>query len=246
VPATGECVVCHSHPEILGASGEERPELVVTLDQIRASVHPTFACTTCHSSLTSAMHEKRDVALGSCANCHDEEAGQLAEGKHGSPQEGVALTCVTCHGNHSILDPHSEAFELRMTTACAACHNEMGQRFFGGNPFGMETHLGRTDLATCWDCHRAHLVLDQSDPRSPVNPANLLTTCRGCHPDGPPNFADIQIHVASSPLPDDPRLRAVTLYMLFMLVFTFGFFGYHTYLQIKHERRRRAAQRGSV
>ena len=233
-----ECVVCHAHPQILSSTGEERPELLVRSEIIGASVHSDLTCVSCHSALTSSMHAKRDVAIDSCAGCHGDQAELLAEGDHGSPDTLPALTCVSCHGNHAIIDVDTEAFRLRMDRRCSTCHTEMGDRFFGGNPFGMETHLGRSDVATCWDCHRSHRVLPVADPDSPVNPANLLATCRRCHEGAPENFADIKIHVASSPIPDDERLRAVTLYMLMILVGTFAFFGYHTILQIRHELRK--------
>jgi len=240
---TVECVGCHAHPAVLATTVESHPGLLVTLDQITKSVHSNFTCTSCHSGLTGTMHAKLDAARDSCGGCHTQEAAMLAEGAHGDPEKGSKLTCASCHGNHSIKDTSSEEFRIAMTEKCSTCHAQMNERFAGGNPFGMETHLGRMDVATCWDCHRAHKVQYASDPDSPVHPTNILATCQQCHEGAPPNFADIQIHVASSPLPEDQRLRAVTLYMLFLLVFTFGFFGYHTYLQIQHERRQRAQRR---
>lgn len=241
--STAECIGCHGDPQIMAGTEEDRPELYVDLATIQGSVHSSFACTTCHSGLTATMHAKTDAARSSCAHCHQDEAKMFEEGAHYDNDVGVRLTCVSCHGNHAIQPTGTAAFHLSMTEECSRCHNEMGERFFGGNPFGMQTHLGRPDVATCWDCHRAHLVLPVSDPRSPVNPANILTTCRRCHTNAPDNFADIEVHVASSPLPDDPRLRAVTLYMLLLLVGTFGFFGYHTALQIRHELRKREERR---
>jgi hypothetical protein len=240
--AASECVVCHSNPQIIASTGESRPGLYVLLDTIQESVHSSFTCVTCHSSLTSTMHAKRDAARGSCATCHTQEAKMLAEGEHGDADAVPRLTCVSCHGNHDILSPGTEEFDTKMAAECSMCHSEMDQRFMSGNPFGMETHLGRTDVATCWTCHRAHLVLPVEDPRSPVNPANILSTCRKCHEDAPANFAGIEIHVASSPVPSDSRLRMVTLYMLLILIGTFAFFGYHTVLQIRHELEMRRAR----
>lgn len=244
---TAECTVCHARPDILASTGSDRPGLLVRPEVIAASVHGDFGCVSCHSALTSSMHAKLDEAMGSCGGCHKQQASRLFEGGHGSLDAQPRLTCVTCHGFHEILDTRSDEFVDRMDRECSTCHTEMGERFYGGNPFGMETHRGRSDVATCWDCHRSHLVLPVEDPRSPVNPANILATCRTCHRDAPENFADIQVHVASSPLPEDPRLRAVTLYMLLILIGTFAFFGYHTLLQIKHELRRRTerARHGS-
>ncbi len=237
-----ECVGCHGNVSIMVSTGEQRPGLYVQLSTIQRSVHSDFTCITCHSTLTGSMHAKRDAARDSCATCHDEEAALLARGQHGDADAVPKLTCITCHGNHAILDPDSPEFHTQMTAKCSQCHAEMNERFMSGNPFGMETHLGRPDVATCWNCHQAHLVLPVEDPRSPVNPANILTTCRRCHTNAPANFAEIQIHVASSPIPEDSRLRAVTLYMLLILIGTFAFFGYHTVLQIRHELAQRRAQ----
>ncbi len=246
--ASSQCLVCHGNPAIIASTGEARPALYVQLAAIQHSVHSDFTCVTCHSSLTSSMHAKRDVARDSCATCHTSEAALLAQGQHGDADAVPKLTCVTCHGNHAILAPSTPEFHTVMTEECRRCHAEMSQNFVSGNPFGMETHLGRTDVAACWDCHTAHLVLPLVDPRSPVNPTNILTTCRKCHENAPPNFADIEIHVASSPVPRDPRLRAVTLYMLLMLIGTFAFFGWHTVLQIRHEaeQRRKRQRPGSI
>ena len=240
-PGAAECVGCHGNPTIVGSYDDQHPGLLVTEEQIQDSVHDDFTCVDCHSPLSASMHARLDAARESCATCHEQEAKLLAEGVHGEPERGEPLTCVSCHGNHEIRDTASETFHTQMSDQCAACHSQMGERFFGGNPFGMETHLGRADVAACWDCHGSHRMYSTDDPHSPTSEANILATCRTCHEGAPSNFADIQIHVANSPLPADPRLRAVTLYMLMLLIFVFGFFGYHTYLQITHERRRRAA-----
>ena len=234
-----QCLVCHGSPRIIASTGRARPELYVQLTTVEHSVHPSFTCITCHSTLTASIHAEPDRARDSCATCHTAEAALLAQGQHGDADAVPKLTCMTCHGNHAILDPSTAAFRTVMNERCRKCHAELSQNFINGNPFGMETHLGRIDVATCWDCHTAHLVLPLTDQRSPVNPANVLTTCRRCHVGAPPNFAEIEIHVASSPVPRDPRLRAVTLYMLLLLIGTFAFFGWHTVLQIQHEARQR-------
>jgi len=142
---------------------------------------------------------------------------------------------VTCHGAHAIPPATTREFAARTATTCSDCHTERGESYFDHNYHGKETHLGRYDVATCADCHGAHRNLPASDPRSTVNPANVLQTCRQCHADAPPNFADIEIHVGGGPLPSDPKLAAVTLYMLVILTGTFLFFGAVMVLAIGHE-----------
>ena len=44
------------------------------------------------------------------------------------------------------------------------------------------------DSAVCTDCHGVHDILPASDPKSTVNPANLLATCQKCHPGAGPNW----------------------------------------------------------
>ena len=231
----GECMTCHAVPEIVTASGTYQPGLLVDPADIGASVHGGFECTTCHSGLENTMHARRDQARESCATCHRPEAAAYAEGYHGAEGEGPKPTCITCHGAHQVKDADTRAFVHRASAQCARCHEQMTEQFRGGNVFGMETHLAGPEVATCVDCHGSHTVLPKEDPRSPVNEANLLATCRQCHQDAPANFVQVQMHVAEGPIPDDPKLRWVTIYMLTLLIGTFGFFGYLTILGIRHE-----------
>jgi hypothetical protein len=232
----GDCVVCHARAEIVETDRGMRQELLVPPETISASVHEGFSCTECHSPLVNTLHPEVDRASTSCEGCHEAEAKDHASGAHGSASdEGTPPTCVTCHGNHAVVKAEGTDFDEGLAERCAECHSEMSDRGFGSNPLGMETHLGRADVATCDDCHEPHKVLPQDDPRSSVHAANKLATCQQCHETAGPNFREIQIHVASGPLPDDFRLRVATLWMLAILIFTFGFFGWLTVLGIRHE-----------
>jgi hypothetical protein len=231
-----ECTVCHALPEVAQTPTGVQPELQVTDAQIQGSVHSDFTCTDCHSPLTAMGHPAQDRALSSCAGCHEDVAAQYEAGAHGKPSElGVPPTCVTCHGDHEIVHVEGTDFAEAVSEKCADCHAQINEHRFGSNPLGMETHLGRLDLATCDDCHEAHKVLPPGDPASSVSTQNKLQTCRQCHTDAPQNFRDIQIHVASGPLPGDMRLRIATVWMLGILIFTFAFFGWLTVLGIRHE-----------
>jgi len=229
-------VVCHGLAQVVHTDTGDRPGLRVTLDRIQASVHADLACTDCHSPLTSTGHPAVDRAPEACAACHTDEQRSWSSGAHGgTSDQGTSPTCVTCHGTHDVMPAANPQFRLDLAERCAACHRQINEHQFASNPLGMETHLGRMDVATCVDCHEAHEVLPPSDPRSSVSPGHKLATCRRCHTDAPPNFAEIQIHVASGPLPSDPKLRLATLWMLTLLIVTFGFFGWLTALGIRHE-----------
>lgn len=239
---TNGCVVCHGLPQIVDTPSGDRPGLLVTTDRIQASVHATLACTDCHNPLAATGHPVMDRAVGSCATCHATEQRAWAAGAHGRASDvGPSPTCVMCHSAHDVVPAKDPAFRLGLSERCAQCHSDIDQYPFTSNALGMETHLGRLDIATCDDCHAAHEVLPPGDPRSPLSLTDRLATCRSCHTGAPDSFAEIQIHVASGPLPADPRLRLATLWMLVILIVTFAFFGWLTALGIRHEWRRARA-----
>jgi hypothetical protein len=149
---------------------------------------------------------------------------------------------VTCHGSHEIVPTDSRDFVIaEANDRCSQCHDERGESFFKYNYHGKETNLGRSDIAVCADCHGAHEVRPADDPHSAVNEANRQDMCAECHEGANANFADVQIHVLADPIPSDPRLGAATLYFIVILTATFGMFGYHMILQLRHEWRKRKA-----
>lgn len=242
--SANECIGCHALPDIVIADdGRYRPDLLVHPEEVRESVHGGFTCVTCHSTLEATMHARVDAARTSCQSCHGSQYAEYEAGSHGTKGDGPRPTCITCHGAHKVMAADTRDFVHRASEQCARCHEQMNARFAGGNVFGMETHLAGEDVATCADCHGYHTVLPSDDPDSPVNEANILTTCRQCHEDAPPNFVDVQMHLADAPIPDDPRLRVVTIYMLTLLIGTFAFFGYLTVLGIRHEWRHQLERR---
>lgn len=239
--ASAECVGCHALPDIqIADDGRYRPDIYVTPEAIAGSTHAGFACIDCHSALESTMHARRDAARESCGGCHEQQQADYEAGYHNTTEDGPRPTCITCHGSHGVQEARTREFAHRASEQCARCHEQMNERFMGGNPFGMDTHLAGVEVATCADCHGYHTVLPSEDAASPVNDANILGTCRQCHTNAPANFVDVQMHVAEGPIPDDPRLRVVTIYMLTLLIGTFGFFGYLTALGIRFEWRRQA------
>jgi len=46
------------------------------------------------------------------------------------------------------------------------------------------------ESAVCTDCHGTHNILPGDNPKSMVNPDNLLATCQKCHPDVSSNWTD--------------------------------------------------------
>lgn len=236
------CTSCHEDSDI-ESKGQG---LYVPQTLVDSSVHSDVTCTDCHPPTKGVLHQ--DVAAelkatrASCAGCHEDQNVAYEAGAHGSGDPEGKPTCVICHGSHEIQPADSRDFVVaEANDRCSECHDERGQSFFKGNYHGKETNLGRTDVAVCADCHGAHTVLPESDPESPVNAANRLQMCASCHEGAGPNFADIQIHVLADPIPADPKLAASTLYFIIILTVTFGLFGWHMVLSIRHEWRKRGA-----
>jgi hypothetical protein len=115
------------------------------------------------------------------------------------------LTCASCHGG----DPTSGDPEKAMGRAagfrghiahadvpklCGSCHsdaNKMKQynpslrtdQFaqYQTSRHGKLLATGDQKTAVCTDCHGVHNIRPASDPRSPVHPLNIATTCAHCH-----------------------------------------------------------------
>lgn len=251
------CLVCHGDPTIAETGGVEG--LYITPEALDHSVHASFTCTDCHRSLEGTVHTNPEAdlawAVASCGRCHREQVRDLQKSVHGpegpppdgeeSPLPAESPTCVTCHGGHDVPIARSRTFVAAVARTCSSCHLERGESYFERNYHGKESALGRYDVAACADCHGAHSVLPRNDPRSSVNPANVLDTCRNCHITASGNFGDVVIHVTGRPLPTEPKLRTITLAMTLLLVGTFGAFGTHTILAIRHAWRRRRRGAGS-
>jgi hypothetical protein len=162
--------------------------------------------------------------------------------KEGRP----AASCTDCHGIHNILsskDYNSFTFAANISGTCAKCHEnetKMQAMYYGIKTDRFDTYKksyhfksyrsGGGVIATCSDCHENHNTRKASDPKSEINPANLLTTCgkKDCH-EGAGNvfLSGGKIHEEQSVylLSIDVK-RLVTYFyiilILFELSFTFG------------------------
>ena len=204
------CVGCHS--------AEPGNELAVSTPKpaVRsANAHPrpgdagpcgsaTLSCFTCHGSHTvlprsnPASPVSRARTVETCGRCHVTEKDRYAESAHArgvAAGDAGAPTCVSCHGGHGVLAPHTDSAPTsaaHVVFTCAECHEDplivrtanLPQTTVEGYErtfHGVANAHGIHDVATCVSCHGAHAVLPTSDPRSPVNAINLRHTCGKCH-----------------------------------------------------------------
>lgn len=245
------CPTCHAEPEIVAErEGEAGRRLFVEPDVLEETPHRELTCDSCHPNVSALLHAdlaaERESTLRSCAGCHGDADRAVLDGAHApsASDPGDAPTCVTCHAAHDVAATEETDFLVQAAETCSDCHDERGTDFFTRDYHGKEARLGRRDTALCADCHGAHRVLTAADPASPVHIDNVAETCRSCHDDAPDNFGQVIVHVEGTPLPSDPKLRTVTLYMLVILVGTFLFFGAHTALAIRHAWQSRMGREG--
>jgi hypothetical protein len=95
---------------------------------------------------------------------------------------------------------------------------------------GKVSRLGYTKTAKCYDCHGAHDVLPVSDPRSHLSRANVVTTCRQCHPGATRRFAGYLTHATHHDPQKYPFLFWAFWGMTSLLIGTFVISGVHTLL----------------
>lgn len=123
-------------------------------------------CLTCHadSTLTKEANGKT-VSLFV-------DASQVKHSIH-----GAMFACVDCHTDIKSLVHETPPKKI----TCAQCHAE-AQLAYSHSYHAKANKASGGQAANCQDCHGgAHEVLPASDPKSPINHANIPTTCGRCH-----------------------------------------------------------------
>ena len=181
----------------------------------RAGKADAANCEDCHgkhdivrAGLTSSpLHHVNQGAT--CGKCHPQILKDVQESVHGKAMaEGVydAPSCVDCHSDHAIQDLRMASPMKIAEQVCSRCHasERLRTRYklpanrvstFFDSYHGLAARMGATNAANCASCHGFHSILPSSDPRSMVNKANMVKTCRKCHPEANEKFSQGRIHV---------------------------------------------------
>ncbi len=145
----------------------------------------------------------------SCVDCHLTLEPRLAAPAREwltSIHADFDVSCTTCHGGDA-LDPTQEGAKSeesgyvgrpakdQIPELCGGCHADSERMA----PYGLPTNQlseyyelskhgqllaqGDQAVATCYDCHGGHAILDAQSPSSTVYPVNLPQTCGKCHSD---------------------------------------------------------------
>ena len=206
-----------------------------------------IACAKCHSDIHAITSKKHDkvAAARLCVQCHEREAKYFQSSHFQALLKGGndSATCTDCHGLHAISKiDNMAAGRLFHTEACLKCHADVEKmernkvttiapRTFFESYHGKNVRLGYPErTAGCADCHGSHNILPPKSPDSSVNPANLVNTCRQCHPGAGPGFAKFIPHAEVSGRSRHPVLFWTSAGMTALLIGTFFFFWVHSLL----------------
>jgi cytochrome b subunit of formate dehydrogenase len=196
---SSDCLDCHLDPSTTRKVNGKTASLIFPTNNFAKSVHSQLDCTDCHEGIKDLVHPSK-LPPPNCASCHEKEGKQYATSIHGVSHElgaSGAANCWDCHGSHEIVPVKhgdSPVFKLNLPQTCAKCHSnaklskEYEMKFPEAASQYMESIHGRALLKmglivapSCNDCHGVHDIKRGVDRDSPINHANVATTCGKCH-----------------------------------------------------------------
>ena len=225
------------------------------------------ACQDCHGShdVFPAIDGRSSIARKNipktCGRCHMDVYAEYSRSVHGTAVESgkapEAAVCTDCHGEHAIEATDKEESEVSPThlaETCAKCHASVPLMSKYGIPadrvttyeetyHGVANRFGSTVVANCASCHGVHEILPSSDPRSPINKANIAQTCGKCHEDVNENYTEGSIHVDPHSR-DSGILYWITLFFTVLTTGTMAALIAHILLDLNYRLRQRRRGHG--
>lgn len=199
---------------------------------------PSAVCTDCHnthyilheSDENSSIHPKNVPAT--CASCHKGIYDDYLGSDHAITQNEDGKnypTCADCHSAHVISSIGKDDFMHEVTIQCGNCHENLAETYLE-TYHGKAYTLGYLEAAKCSDCHGAHRIYNSGNPLSSVGSANIVETCKQCHPDANTRFTGYLTHATHHDKEKYPALYYTFWGMTSLLIGVFGFFGIHLLL----------------
>jgi hypothetical protein len=241
IPRT--CGTCHGNPEIAKKYGfpnvysmymDSIHGFALSKDGLLVAAN----CSSCHGThkILSRTNPKSSIYRTNipytCGKCHAGPLAQYLAGIHGQQMKAgnpSAPVCTTCHTAHQIVRVSKASWQTKTSSTCGSCHKSRYATYL--DTFHAQVSaLGYTEVAHCWNCHGNHDILPASNPKSSVNPDNLLHTCRQCHSSATQGFISYQPHANPHDRRAYPALWFVTLFMNLLLITVLSFFAVHTIL----------------
>ncbi len=209
------CEACHQDPAATY-------EASVHGKALHAGSTNAAHCADCHGSHDIALASSPTSPINhanqetTCGKCHPQVLQDVRASVHGKAmREGLrdAPVCTDCHADHQIEELRTASPMKIAEQVCSRCHasQRLNTRYrmpgnrassFFDSYHGLAARLGSTQAANCASCHGFHKILASSDPQSSVNPANMVKTCRKCHPGANENFSLGKIHIDNTVTPD--------------------------------------------
>jgi cytochrome b subunit of formate dehydrogenase/mono/diheme cytochrome c family protein len=271
------CLSCHrDESRVVASSVVSRSFIVSYAESVhgKSLSHGNAAaanCVDCHGShetagaLSAGSRENLRNIPTTCARCHPAEAREYALSSHAAAlRKGLpdAPVCTTCHGEHQILrpaDPKAPVSARNVSQmVCGACHAsvKLSERYglatdrfqtFADSFHGLATRGGAVVAVNCASCHGANAILPFSDPKSPINRANLAQTCGQCHPGANTRFASAPVHITASARGQEPVVYWIaTLYVWLIVAVVGGMFVHNGLDFLKKVRRKIGIQKGEI
>ena len=171
--ASRDCLKCHS-PKI-------------SANDYYNSVHKETTCLACHikdevkdENPAPQISGKKKCVLSfkaiDCARCHAQAVKDHADSIHNSKR--LPVSCAKCHAEIHAIKSHKND-KLSISKQCSLCHKQQLEYFESGHHKALLE--GRTDSATCTDCHGLHAI-SKIDKRSGGRVFDTKS-CLKCHSD---------------------------------------------------------------
>ncbi len=216
---------------------------------LKSGLMVTATCVSCHTShrelpaVNPNSTVNADNIASTCGQCHLGIYEDFKSSVH-SPEmtstDKKLPACNDCHIAHTIKRVDVDNFRQGILDQCGGCHKEVTDTYFE-TFHGKVSKLGSAKTAKCYDCHGAHNILPVSNPKSLLSRANIIETCKSCHPNSNRKFVGYLTHATHHNKSKYPYLYYTFWGMSGLLVGTFAFFGLHMLLWVPraiYERRK--------
>ncbi|MBI1931776.1 MAG: hypothetical protein HYS24_04500 [Ignavibacteriales bacterium] len=240
------CASCHREGEKAAVryKGDQKKIVESYIESIhgkglqKSGLIVTAICVDCHTSHKelpasnplSSINENNIAKT--CSQCHYgiyELFQKSVHSKSVTKTDKKLPTCYDCHKSHSIERVERSDFRQGIIEQCGKCHEEVTETYFD-TFHGKVSKLGNVAAAKCYDCHGSHNILKPEDPNSTLSRANVVETCKKCHPNSNHKFVGYLTHATHHDNHKYPYLFYTFWAMTLLLVGTFAFFGLHTLL----------------
>ena len=190
-----QCLSCHSQPNMLLTTGEEKILLTIDGAKFDESAHgqEQITCVECHADIKEFPHPEYNkdglrefnyalfnATQSACQGCHEDEATRAMSGVHQQTLDTGnhnAAMCADCHNPHYA---ESAAERAEVPDLCARCHSEIAEQYKDSVHGEALLAEANPDVPNCIDCHGNHDIVD---PRTAEFRNNIPLLCAECHTD---------------------------------------------------------------